>query len=349
MRYLSFLAFVFLVLSAPAHAQTLEGWNQVSAEIDRTAPANIASLNGRRFQVRLGNTSANSLVLTPREAFSVTPAGSGLFTVEIVNADALVRRVGTVVQKLPVGWTATYVRTGTDEFPISIEGVDQCVFSLTFRQRGGDILDLTETARDFNVSWRFSNPSAIATNEISGRSLVLTRSEGNNSDVSVVLRLRSNDGTIDVSSQPIPVPKCGRFVSNTPDNTAIVQLRTPGQCVVPTSNQSDQETLSGRMVHRFKETFANSCDRPVRCNFRWHYARYRTVQDGIARQNGILLDEAFAPGIVIGANMYVNLNEEVETNFMDAPYYSWGHHQTPDGAVTGFSNPDVVCRWADEG
>lgn len=346
MRILGFLAFFILAFIQPAHAQNLEGWEQVRTVIENTGPANITSLNGRRFEVRLQNTNSNSLQLTPEGAFSVTPTGEGGFTVEIINAGALIKIVGTVVVKLPVSWTATYVQSGGSVFPISIEGVDQCVFSLTFRQRGGDILDLTETARDFNVSWTLSNPAAIAKNEVSGRSLLLTRQEGNNSDVTVVLNLRSHDGTINVSSEPIPVPKCGRFVSNIPDNDAIVQLRTPGQCVVPTYNKGDQETLSGRIIHRFEEIFANSCDRPVRCTFRWHFSRYLSVQDGINRRNGVLLDEAFARDVLIGGNRYVTLNEQVETNFTNAPYYSWGHHQTPDGAATGFENSDVVCRWS---
>lgn len=331
------------MIAAPASAQTLIGWNDLSDAINRTATNNIESLNGRRFEVRLENTTARNLVLTPPEAFSITK-NAGSFTIEIVNARALVRSVPGFTVKVAVGWEAKV--SDETQFPVSIEGVDQCIFSLTFRQVGGEILDLSQLSDNFDVKWTIDNPSAVATTAINGRALTLTRKDGNNADVSVRLHVRSNDASIDVTSQPVALPKCGRFLRDTRGEEAIVQLRTPGQCVVQTYYKEDGLTANGRKTWDFVETYANGCDRPVRCNFRWFLNRFLSAEDGLARRNPIFLNEALQSDIFIQANGYTNLTAKVSTDFVNAPYYSYGKLALPDGAIQGFSNPDVVCRWA---
>ena len=341
------LCLLLLFLGAPAAADpppnvTLEGWDTVVSTIRNQAPSRMAELNGREFPLEL-SANAVQLEVFPQAPFELSGQGRR-YTLRIVNAAALLKghAGGGLVDKQDVGWTARV--GGVDDFDIAIAGVDECLFNLTFNQKGGDTLDLSAIREFYDVTWTFDRPTAIASSDINGRTLQVRRRDGDNSDVRVTLRLKSKSDATDVRSEPVPIQKCARFVRDDNDNPGVIQVRTPGQCVV--QNYRKEDTSSTASKHRidYRTTYRNTCDRPVTCEVSWRQYTYRSRADGIARTNGTQVSH-WPRTLSLAANGQADENFYLEAD-AGHPYYSWTNPWLPDAAFPGWNEPDLKCSWA---
>ncbi|MET0309804.1 MAG: hypothetical protein ABW023_13940, partial [Sphingomonas sp.] len=149
-RYFAF--FLFLVFFAsPAAGQTLQGWQALETAVANQSVGQFAALNGRQFPVTLSGATDRGITLTPAAAFSVARTDNR-FVITIVNAELLLERLpGNIARKREISWEVSFGSGSI--FGLAIEGVDECLFSLTFNQVGGEILDLNAMRSDDDVSW----------------------------------------------------------------------------------------------------------------------------------------------------------------------------------------------------
>lgn len=343
MRALSLLAAVAAVfcIGVAARAQTLSGWQQLLDTVAQQNPSNISALNGRTFDLQL-SAGASDLIVSPSAPFELTGQGNS-YRLRIVNAAALVVDEGGLIAKVPMSWKATI--GGPGSFNLAIEGIDDCTFNLVFRQTGGEALNLSAMRSSYDVTWQFDNPAAIAQSDLNGRSLLVRRVPADASPVSVTLRLKSKTGSIDVSSPPVPIAKCASDVRDKKGNRGVVQIRTPGQCVILNYRKEDTFKNATHYGVNYVTGVANTCDLPIKCNIKFRLYKYPSVADGIARRNGtpVAWNEF---DFSLGSNGSWNQAHYLQTTEKDEQYYSWTHPWVPDEAFPSWSEPDFRCSWA---
>ncbi|HZH17930.1 MAG TPA: hypothetical protein VE057_26495 [Archangium sp.] len=338
------LGFLLLCVSWTALADTtnatLKGWDTVEKTIRDQSPSKMSELNGREFVLEL-SPNAIQLKITPMAPFELV-SRDNRYLLRIVNAAALLEsNTGGLTKKQAVSWSATV--SGSSDFDIAIAGVDECLFNLTFNQKGGDVLDLSVLRQDYDVTWTFDRPAAIASSDINGGTLQVRRKDGDNADVSVVLRLKSKSGDTDVRSEPVPIQKCARFVRDDNDNPGVIQVRTPGQCVVQSYRKEDEYRTQAKHGINYRTTYRNTCDRPVTCAVSWRQYAYASEADGIARINGTQVSH-WPRTLTMAANGEVSENFYLEAD-AGRPYYSWTNPWLPDAAFPGRHEPDLKCSW----
>lgn len=336
-----FLMISPLVALADPPNITLKGWSELKETV-KSQPANkISELNGRTFKLEL-TAGAHSLRIYPEESFEISSADNS-YTVKVVNASALIASdVGGLVFKRELKWDASI--SDSDAFGINISGINECIFNLSFVQDGGTELDLTALKNFYsNVTWSFDDPSVVESSEITGKVLQVRRKYGNNSNLNVTLWIKDSTKNIDVRSKPISVQKCASFIKDNEGNEGVIQIRTPGQCVVKSFSKEDEfKTASTRGIN-YQVVYNNTCDKPIVCNISWRHYKYDSVADGINRLNGIQTS-IWSEEITLGA-LASNRSEFYLEAPLGFPYYSWTNPWLPDSAFPGFKRSDFLCKW----
>lgn len=330
-----------LSLHGAAWGQTLTGWPAIVDEIGQTDADRIETLNGRSYVVTLNGAQGSDLVVSPVEAFTVERTGAS-WRVTISNAAALVVNDGNLAVKRDVAWKA--IIGGVRNFPLALRGIGNCQFTVDFSQVGSGPLDLERLSATYNISWTFSNPSIVESAEIKGSGLAVQRRRGSSGVLTVVLRARNSAGTIDARSSPVAIPLCGEYVPDSGSTTSIVQFRNPAQCMVPLGTRTDMLSRTGIAGQRFRARYANTCDRPIRCEMVWRMTYYANDADYEALRNGELV-ATHRESEVWGANQERQFDFEISAAFRNRPVFYTGHF-VPDQSVQGYQNSDYQCRWA---
>jgi len=338
-KVITFLA--LLAWPAMLNAQTLDGWSAVVSAIQNTPANQIDQLNGRTFSLRLEGASGRELEVRPPEAFSVEGSGTN-WVLRITNAAALLEDAGGgLLVKRSISWRAEIA--GDDDFGLELEGVGNCQFSVNFRQVGASELDLSQLRSDFNVSWTFNSPALVENAEIRSAGLLVQRKRGTTGTLEVVLRARNASGTVDAKSAPVTIPLCGEYVPDSGSTTSIVQLRSPSQCMIPLGTRMDAFTAGGQRGQRFRANYANTCDRPIRCEMTWRMLYYQNDSDYEALRNGELVathneEETWTAGQVREFDFEISAPNRTKPAF-------WTGHFVPDRALPTYQNSDYVCVW----
>lgn len=334
------ILFSALLLVNPAKGQSLSGWQKVLDTIKNQPASKIDELNGKEFDLELSE-GAGSLSVTPSAPFQLE-GGGRKYKLIIVNAASLVVNNNGLFAKVPLNWAA---RIGGDgNFDLAIEGVDECLFNLTFKQSGGDVLKLSAMRDSYDVSWTFDNAAAIMNSDLNGDALQVRRVTGNRADVSVRLRLKAKVGSIDVISKPVPIQKCARDFKDDNGNIGVIQIRTPGQCVIQTRRLLD--TFENAETHgvNYRSGYKNTCDVPVKCAITFRYNRHNSVKDGIDRVNGTVLASANYDFTLMANGEWLK-DHYLSTAEKKWPYYTWSDPWIPDAAYPGWNVPEFKCNW----
>lgn len=335
------VAICALSLANASHAQSLSGWQKVVDTIDKQPSSKIDQLNGKEFDLTLSE-GAEDLSIEPKAPFEVTGNGRK-YKLKIVNAAALVVSNDDLTPKVSLSWSARI--GGKDTFGLAIEGVDECLFSLTFKKTGGDVLKLSAMRSKYDVTWEFDNPSAIASADLSGDVLQVRRVTGATTDVAVKLRLKAKSGSVDVTSAPVPIQRCAKDVVDSNGDVGVIQIRTPGQCVIQTRNKTDRFSTATKEGVNYVSAYRNTCNKAVRCNVEFRFYGYNSTEDGINRVNGTLV--ANGPyQFNLSAGEEWKYEHYLSTSAIGYPYYSSTNPWIPDAAYPGWSEPNLRCRWS---
>ena len=318
------------------------GWNSLVQTISTTEIRNASALNGREFVLsKPGIPASETLVLMPAEAFQVTRSGD-TYRVRIVDVSKLVENVGPLLTRFRrVGWKST--STSDTEFDLSLEGNGQCTSMLSFRQVGGDEINLTTAAQSYKLDFFFSDQARVKQQSVEGSVLRVNRVSGDLKALDVTLQM-SLDGKVVGRSTPVAVPACAP-VSNNPQ-APILEARTPGQCMVTLIQKHTSRCDACQSVTvDFVDEYVNSCSRPVQCTMRWEL-RYATsaadYQAGASQVKKWHVDTTkFLPNNRVTRR--VTLAESAPHRYG----YWWTAPVTPSGTYEGFTSNYYACQWAD--
>jgi hypothetical protein len=260
-------------------AQTTDpiGWDVLVKTIDDTKQSELSSLLNRPFDLVVpGANPGDTLTLEPAEPFRVERTGPERFRVTIVDPSKLVAE-GLLFKKRGIRWKVLRSFDGGANFGAAIEGQATCHYEVRFRQKDAAAIDLSKLNSSYDVTWEFSNRSAVESSKREGPGLVITRHAGSTVETSVRLRIKRDAESLDVSTDWIAIPLCqiARAEPPSPPNPEPTSPpnneRPVEQCFrVDTKLIDTCDVKCGGIRLTSRVTVTNTCNRQVRCDdIRW--------------------------------------------------------------------------------
>lgn len=201
--------FVFLspFLSAFSDFADPEGFQALVESIKSTKFTEVSSLRGKRFEIRVPEAKlGDELQISPVEAFATEQVDKTTFRVTILEPDVLVVDRGFSQEYKIIGWKL--ILKGVGLIPVGAGGQATCRYELTFKQTGGNNIDLAKVGPEYNLSWDLSNETGIGAVTREGSVLVVIRTGNSSNDARIRLRIEEKSGPYELLSDWVAIPSC---------------------------------------------------------------------------------------------------------------------------------------------
>ena len=264
MRFAVYALLAVALVLGVARAQTplaLEGWSQLVQAVRATEPNSIQALNGRQFVLR-ANAAAkdDALQLSPAEAFHIERVDTTTFRVTVSNAAALFEAAEDIQVPKDIGWRL--VVGGIDPVVTSLEGTPYCSYLVRFRQKGGNVLDLSKYGEPYRVSWEFNDIALVDESSRESAGIRVLRATPGTGDLKIRLRISRATPKLDIGSDWVAVPHCATQVPE----KRVVREESADSCIQVAVRSYDYcKEQCGAFSFTAKAHFQNVCSRRVKC------------------------------------------------------------------------------------
>lgn len=264
MRIVVYALLFATLLFATAHAQTSlnpQGWSQLVDAVRATQPKALQALNGKQFVLRAEAAApGESLSVYPAEAFRVERVDAKTIRVTITDAAQLFEVEQDLLLPKPIGWQL--VIGNVDPSDAELEGTPYCDYLVRFRQKGGNVLDLSKYDDSYRVKWEFNNFNLVDESAREADGINIKRAALGTGDLKVKLSIsRQTPKQFEIASDWVAVPTC-----STPTNTRVLTEESADSCIKVQVRSIDYcKGQCGELSITAKAYAQNVCTRSVKC------------------------------------------------------------------------------------
>ncbi|MCK5072809.1 MAG: hypothetical protein KAQ98_05230 [Bacteriovoracaceae bacterium] len=248
----------------------IEGWEKMIIHIQEQS-ADVSSLKGRTFSLRIKLDGRWQLYILPKKAFKIERAGKdNVVNVEIVRPQMLFENRGGLQKMIYI--QAEIRKIGGDKGSIDLTADVECLFKVRFRQKNGKPVNFDKLLEAYEYDLVLTPSQYLDVYSINPEFVILKRKKFLEERATLRLLLVDKKNRETHYSAKVHIPQCGyKPKEPLPMKEKFHLIKKAGQCVHHIRTIGNR--LDTTKVHRIfaGEVFFNICKHPVKCNLTAKY------------------------------------------------------------------------------
>lgn len=246
--------------------ELVEGWPEMISLI-KSESNRPASLNGRKFNLRVILDGQWNLNITPARAFRIERGSrENHYTATIVNPYILFETSGGLSKMTYV--QAELSKAGGQQGAIELTSEVECLYRVRFFQESGALVDFNQISTAYDYDFLITPTASLGIHSMSTNSVIFARPQNSIVDATVQIQLTSKNRKETYLSNPVKVPRCHQSLTAIQEEAL---RRSPGLCVRHLQTLGEKWDDNRRLPFDIQEVFGNNCDRSIRCTMPARY------------------------------------------------------------------------------